>query len=136
MRELSGRTRLDRALRLLTDVRPGEGRIALLLALNLFLILVAYYLLKPVREALILSEHSARFKTYLSAAQVAVLFVVVPLYGRLVAQLPRRRLIDMVTYFFVACLVVFYALAHAGMNVGVVYFVGIGIFNLMIVAQF
>ena len=45
---------LDRFLRLFSDVRPGEGVTALLLALNIFLLLTTYYILKPVREALIL----------------------------------------------------------------------------------
>ena len=43
---------LDRGLRVFADVRAGEGFTALLLALNVFLILMAYYVLKPVREAL------------------------------------------------------------------------------------
>ncbi len=54
---------LDRFLRLFTDVKAGEGQTALLLALNVFLILMAYYVLKPVREALILGEGSAELKT-------------------------------------------------------------------------
>ena len=44
---------VDRLLRLFTDVRAGESGTALLLTLNIFLILTAYYLIKPVREALI-----------------------------------------------------------------------------------
>ena len=47
---------LDKMLRFAADVRPGEGLTAVLLSLNVFLILMAYYVLKPVREALILSE--------------------------------------------------------------------------------
>ena len=41
---------VERLLRLSTDVRPGEGRLALLMFVNVFLILCAYYLLKPLRE--------------------------------------------------------------------------------------
>ena len=67
------RSALDRLLNIFTDVREGESRTALLLALNVFLILMAYYILKPVREALILSEGSAELKSYMSAALVAVL---------------------------------------------------------------
>ncbi len=37
---------------------------------------------------------------------------------------------------FAACLVLFYFLAHAGVPLGVVFFLWIGIFNVMIVAQF
>ena len=40
---------------------------------NVFLILMAYYILKTVREALILGEGTAELKSYLSAGQVAVL---------------------------------------------------------------
>src|SRR5262249_8575723 len=105
-------SRLDRMLGAFTDVHPGQGPTALVLALNVFLILTAYYVLKPVREALILSEGSAELKSYLSAGQVAVLAVVVPLYGKLVARFPRMRLINLVTLFFAACPVVFYVLAR------------------------
>ena len=129
-------TRLDRALRIVADVRAGEGATALLLALNVFLILTAYYVLKPVREALILGQGSPELKSYMSVGQVALLMVVVPLYGRLVSALPRLRLMRVVTWFFIACLIAFYVLAQAGVPLGVVYFLWIGIFNLMIVAQF
>ncbi|MCP4900937.1 MAG: MFS transporter [bacterium] len=127
---------LDRFLRAFTDVRPGEGTKAILLALNIFLILTAYYVLKPVREALILSEGSAELKSYMSAGQVFLLAFAVPLYAKLVSAMPRRRLINTVTAFFAVCLVVFYFLAHAGVSLGVVFFLWIGVFNMMIPAQF
>jgi len=44
---------ITRFLRLFTDIRQGEAAKALLLALNVFLILLAYYILKAIREALI-----------------------------------------------------------------------------------
>ena len=123
-------------LRAFADVRPGEGLTAVLLAGNVFLILLAYYILKPVREALILGQGSAEIKSYLSVGQVALLIVVVPLYAKLVAAMPRMRLIRVVTWFFIACLVAFYVLAQAGVSLGIPYFLWIGVFNLMIVAQF
>ena len=127
---------LERFLNLFTVVRPGEARTALLLALNVFLILMAYYILKTVREALILGEGTAELKSYLSAGQVVVLAFVVPYYGRLVARFPRMKLINVVTVFFIICPPVFYLLAQLGVPLGMIYFVWIGIFNLMIVAQF
>ena len=113
------RSRLDRFLGVFTDVHAGEGFTALLLALNVFLILMAYYILKPVREALILGEGSAELKTYMSAGQVVVLAFVVPMYAKLVANRPRMRLINTVTAFFTACLVVFYLLAQAGVPLAI-----------------
>src|SRR5262245_16204589 len=136
MTALNRPSSLDRALRLFADVRPGEGRLAVLLALNVFLILTTYYILKPVREALILGQGSPELKTYLSVGQVALLSVAVPYYGRLAARLHRRALLNVVTYFFVACLAAFYVLAQADVPIGIAYFLWIGVFNLMIVAQF
>jgi ATP:ADP antiporter, AAA family len=127
---------LDRMLRLAADVRAGEGLTATLLCLNVFLILMAYYVLKPVREALILSEGSAAQKTYLSVVEVFLLALIVPIYGRLVKRLNRRLLINTVTGFFVLCLIAFYALGHSGAHLGIAFFLWISIFNLMIVAQF
>ena len=127
---------LDRGLRVFADVRNGEGFIALLLALNVFLILMAYYVLKPVREALVLGEFSPEVKSYLSAGQVVLLAFVVPFYGRLVSRLPRMKLINTVTLFFAACPVIFYGLNKAGVPLAIIFFIWIGIFSLMVIAQF
>jgi len=60
---------IERFLGLFTDIRPGEAQKALLLALNIFLLLLAYYLTKPVREALLLINAKApQTKAYLSGA--------------------------------------------------------------------
>jgi AAA family ATP:ADP antiporter len=131
-----GRSRLERWLGAFAEVRAGEGMTALLFAANVFLILMAYYVLKPVREALILGEGSAELKSYMSAFQVILLAFVVPAYGRLVSRLPRMRLINVVTGIFVACLVAFFVAAQLGLPIAIVFFLWIGIFNLMIVAQF
>ena len=127
----------DRALRLFADVHAGEGPTALLLALNVFLLLATYYCIRPVREALILSTAGgAELKSYLAAGQAVLLLGLVPAYGALADRLPRRRLLNVVTAFFVACLVTFYLLTRAGAPIAVVFFLWVGIFNLMIVAQF
>jgi AAA family ATP:ADP antiporter len=127
---------LDRSLRLFADVRAGEGGTALLLGLNVFLLLASYYFIKPVREALILSGAGAEVKSYAAAGQALLLLILVPTYGLLADRLPRRGLLNAVTAFFIACLIGFYALTRAGVQVGVPFFLWVGIFNLMIIAQF
>src|SRR5215218_314209 len=126
---------LDRALRLFADVRAGEGGTAVLLALNVFLVFCAYYVIKPIREALILSEGGAEVKSYAAAGQAVLLLLLVPAYGALADRLPRRGLLNTVTAFFVVCLIGFYILTHAKVPVGVAFFLWVGVFNLMIVAQ-
>jgi len=127
---------LDRFLRLFADVRSGEGVTALLLSANVFVLLTCYSVLKPVREALILGQGSAEIKSYTAALQVLVLAAVVPLYGRLADRVPRRRLINIVTAVFTACLLGFYGLAQLAVPLGVVFYVWLGIFSAMLVAQF
>ena len=129
---------LDSLLSLFTDVHPGESPTALLLSLNVFLLLAAYYIIKPVREALILTEAGgAQAKSYLGAVIAVAMFVVVPLYSRLVNHYIRSTLVSLVTGFFIACLVGFWALSRANVPyLGYVFFVWIAIFNVMVIAQF
>src|SRR5262245_7303220 len=128
---------LERFLRLFTDVRDGEGPQVVLLAFNVFLILTAYYVMKPVREALILTlPNGAEVKSYALAAQAVPRLVIVPLYGALARRMNRRTLINVVTLFFIACPPAFYVATGAGINVGVTYFLWLGIFSLMVIAQF
>jgi len=89
-----------------------------------------------VREALVLAGGGAEIKSYAAAGQALLLLLAVPCYGWLATRLPRRVLINGVTLFFVACLLLFYLLAQAEVSLGVVFFLWVGIFNLMVPAQF
>ena len=131
-----GGSALDRFLRLFADVRAGEGITAVLLMLNIFLLLASYYLLKTIREPLILTvPGGAELKSYSSAAIAAILIVLVPVYSAIASRVSRVRLINGVTAFFIACLVAFFLLNRSGVPVGVAFFIWVGIFNLMVIAQ-
>ncbi len=130
------RNGLERFLLLFADVRAGEGLTAILLTLNLFLLLSSYYIIKTVREALILSEGSAEIKSYAAACQALLLFLLVPAYGYLASRVNRIKLINGVTLFFISNLAVFYFLSRLQLPLGVIFFLWVGIFNLFIIAQF
>lgn len=72
---------LVRALRLFGDIRAGEGTTVLLMCLNVFLLLMPYYILKTAREPLMLLAGGAELKSYAAAAQALALIFYVPLYG-------------------------------------------------------
>ncbi len=128
---------LDRALSLFADVHSGEGAGVLLLALNAFLLLTAYYLIKPVREALILTGGGAEVKSYSSAGQALLLLFLIPAYGRFASRVSRIGLITWVTLIFISNLFFFYGLGLAKTPfIGVAFFLWVGIFNVMIIAQF
>jgi AAA family ATP:ADP antiporter len=127
---------LDRVLGIFTDVRGGEGITALLLMLNIFLLLAAYSMLKTIREPLILTvPGGAEVKSYSAAAIAGLFLILVPLYSAIASRVSRVKLINGVTLFFAACLVAFFALSRTGVPIGVAFFIWVGIFNLMVIAQ-
>jgi AAA family ATP:ADP antiporter len=128
---------VDRLLRVFSDVRPGEGGTALLMTFNLFLLMVGYYVMKTVREPLILVGGGAEMKSYAAAAQALVLMGFVPLYSWFSSRVDRMRLITGVLVFFIACIEIFYAGALAEVPfLGFVFYVWVGIFSLASIAQF
>ncbi len=131
---------LARVLRVFTDVHPGEAVTALLLTANVFFLLSAYYVLKPLREDLILAMASgAEYKSYMSGAIAILLFGLVPLYGKLVDRLPRIKLVIGVSLAFAAQLLLFYvaiAMPSLRANLGLFFYAWVGVFNVMVVAQF
>ncbi len=136
----SQKSALEKFLGIFTEVRAGEGVTALLLTLNIFLLLASYYVIKPVREGLILAmESGAEYKSYMSGAIAVALLVAVPAYANFAKKLPRNRLVVGVTLFFLSHLVLFYLLSNieaAKQYLGPVFFLWVGIFNMMVVAQF
>ena len=94
------KTLLERLLSPIADVRRGVAGSALLMALLMFLLLGAYYLLKTAREMFILSEGGAEVKSYSSAGQAILLLGLVPAYGAYASRVNRIRLVRWVTLFF------------------------------------
>jgi ATP:ADP antiporter, AAA family len=130
------RTRIEWLLSPVADVRREEVSSVLLMTLLMFLLLGAYYMLKTAREVFILTQGGAEVKSYSSAGQALLLLFLVPAYGAFASRVNRVRLVRSVTLFFAANLLLFIAAVHAGLRVGVVYFLWVGIFNLMAIAQF
>jgi len=139
-------SRLERALRLFTLVRPGEGPTAVLMFANVFLILCAYYFIKPLREGWIaisdIGELSKmEVKAYSSFAQTLLLIPVATWYGRLSERQQRSALINRTTLFCMSNMAVFWVL-QPGLFLeslpvsGVFFYLWVGMFGVFIVAQF
>jgi len=139
-------TALEDLLSLFTEVRAGEGPAGIALLLGMFLVLAAYYFVKPARDGLLavspaggLSE--TELKAYSSFGQSLCLLAALPLYDHLSKRLSRRTLVCTVTLFFAANLLVFWALQPGLLfddvgYVGIAFYLWVGIFNVFIVAQF
>lgn len=127
---------LDRALRPFADVRAGEALTAVLFSTSLFVGLFAYYVLKTVREPLVLATGGAELRSYATGVQALVLAGAVPLYGRLAARLDRRTLVLGTSLFFLGCLELFSIAAWLEVPyVGFAFFVWLGVYVLTSVAQ-
>jgi AAA family ATP:ADP antiporter len=73
------RSGFERLLALFTSVRAGEGRCVAILSLQAFLLMVAYYLIRPVREVLILTHGGAELRSYAVGVQAVLLILIIPL---------------------------------------------------------
>src|SRR5262245_2915922 len=106
------------------------------MAVTMLLLLGAYYILKTARDALILTYGGAEVKTYSSAGQALLLLLIIPVFSALASRVGRTKLLAAVTMFFVFNLFMFALFGRGNRFVGIVYFLWVGIFSVMIVAQF
>lgn len=130
----------ERLLNFISIVRPGEGISCLLLTANATILMACYYLLKVVREPLILAYGGAQYKSYATALQAIVLMIVVPLftvfYHKHANSDDRSSIINRVLLFFASNLLIFIFLDFLNFNIGMAFYVWLGIFSVMVVAQF
>jgi AAA family ATP:ADP antiporter len=127
---------LASAFRPFSRVHPDEVGIVALMTLTTFLLLTAYYLLKTVREPLILLQGGAEMKLYARAGQAVLMVGVVHLYGQLAQRVGRIRLLSIVFLFFISNLAVFAVLAKAEVPIGLPFFLWVGVFSYTVIAQF
>jgi ATP:ADP antiporter, AAA family len=132
----------DSAQRGLFAVAPEEVR-ALVISFSSFTLLLAcYYVLRPVRDGLAATLGADSIK-YLSSAVFVAMLLIVPIFGWLVARVPRPRLVPGLYAFFILNLIVF-ALAFGRYgDAGAVsavwaraFYVWLTVFNLFAVSVF
>ena len=106
---MSFEARLHGWLARVVAVRPHEAKALLWSFAYFFCLLAGYYVLRPVRDEMGLAS-GIKNLPWLFTATFLVMLAAVPLYGALVARLPRRRFIPLVYHFFVANIVIFWVL--------------------------
>ncbi len=103
-----------------------------------FALLAGYYVLRPLRDQMGIAG-GVRNLPWLFTATFVTLIVAQPLYGALVAKLPRTRFIPIVYHFFVANILLFWlflTLGIAPVIVARVFFVWVSVFSLFAVVVF
>jgi len=117
---------------------PQERRAALWSFAYFFTLLAGYYVLRPLRDQMGIAG-GVKALPWTFTATFVTLLVAQPIYGELVAKLPRSRFIPIVYHFFAFNLLVFWLLLQLGIAtviVARVFFVWVSVFNLFAVAVF
>ncbi|MBN2409057.1 MAG: hypothetical protein JXE07_04915, partial [Candidatus Aminicenantes bacterium] len=151
----------EKFLRIFGDVRAGESVTALILLLDIFLLLASYYIIKVVREPLVLVSAEKDLEILLrsnlpewlrsilqiqqgpqlmagaAACQAILLIGFIPLYCWLASRVKRLYFLIGVTSFFISNIILFYFLSLAKVPfLGFIFYIWVGIFNNSMIAQF
>ena len=107
-----------------------------------FCVLSAYYMLRPVREAMGVESGPATLP-YLFMASFAVMLLATPLFGWITSRYPRRVFLPWVYAFFILNILIFWAIFSQRIDegqshvwLGRVFFVWLSVFNLYVVSVF
>jgi AAA family ATP:ADP antiporter len=124
----------------LVEVRPQELGALLISSAYHFLVLAAWYVLRPIRDAMG-AAGGVDDLPWLFTGTLAAMLAVQPLFSGLVARWPRRKSLPWTYRFFALNLVGFYAAiqATAGSSqlwLGRVFFVWASVFALFVVSVF
>ena len=117
---------------------PQERGAALWSFAYFFTLLAGYYVLRPLRDQMAIAG-GIRNLPWLFTATFATLLVAQPLYGMLVAKLPRARFIPIVNHFFVVNLALFWLFLTLQIDTALVarmFYVWVAVFSLFSVAVF
>lgn len=131
---------LPALVRRLVDVRVNEGRALVWSFVYYFLVLTAYYILRPIRDEMGVVGGVENLSWLFTGTLVGMLLLQ-PLYGSLVAAWPRQRFVPFAHRFFAAHLVLFFfafGVLHEGASVwaGRLFFIWVSVFNLFVVSVF
>ena len=130
----------SRLLRRAVAIEPGEGAALGWAWLYIFALLVAYYIMRPIRDEMGVAGGVGNLPWLFTGTLVAMIVLNVP-FGWLVRALPRVRFIAVTYRFFAANILVFAALLWladkgAAVWVGRAFFIWLSVFNLFVVSVF
>lgn len=119
------------------QVRPGEGRRVVLTFLYFFLIITAYYLIKPVSRSLVLGELGSRLVPYVDLVCAVLMGPVVTVFARLVDRVPKSALVSGSFGVVIALLLGFWKLLALPVPwVAGAFYIWVAIFSVLVVTLF
>lgn len=122
------------------DVKPNELRALWLGFAFHFIILTAYYIVRPIRDSI---AAGSRLETlpWMFAATLIVMLIANAIFAAIVARMERRKFIPFAYAFFILVLILFFLLMRTGSSAqqvwtGRAFYVWVSVFNLFNTAIF
>jgi AAA family ATP:ADP antiporter len=123
-------------------VEPEELRAVAWSFLYFFCIMSAYFMLRSVRESMALVSGVATIP-WLFTGTFILMLIATPIYGLVTSKYPRRIFLPWVYYFFIANILIFFAIFTYAQSNGLslvwisrAFFVWLSVFNLYVVSVF
>lgn len=138
----ASQNRPDLLITRILGARPGEFGAAAWSFTYFFCILGAYYMIRPVREAMAVYSGPETIK-YLFGGTLVAMLVATTVFGWVASRYPRKVFLPWVYYFFVANILIFWFVFSNAVKVGDsyvwvarIFFVWLSVFNLFVVSVF
>jgi len=130
-------TTLGRLLARLTNTRPGETSVALLMFAYSFLAMTAHNILKPVIKSKIIDDLGAENLPPILLLSSILIGLLMHTYGTAARRLPRRHVIPMTQGALIVVILVLWALLRAGDTwVSVALYLFGQFFGILLISQF
>src|SRR5438105_14193098 len=118
------------------DVRPGEGVRTLFMALHMFCVLFAYYILKPLSQALFLTKFDIDQLPYLYMVMAAMGGVLAYAYTRVAVRSSLAAAVNWSTAVIVVCLLGIWWMLRFNFDwMLYVFNIWVSLFSIVTVAQ-
>lgn len=126
------------SLRRLVAVETGEVKALLISCLYFFLILCAYYIIRPIRNEMVIANGVSNIH-WLTLMTLVVLIAITPIFGWITSRFKTRQFLSYCTIFFASHLIVFFFLFNVEQRSPMVtraFYVWVNVFNMFIVSLF
>ncbi len=123
--------------RRLIHIHPGEGQKVTLTFLYFFLVITAYYVIKPVSRSLVLDGLGSRLVPYADLICVLLMGPIVTIFARLVDRIEKPRLVSLAFLSVTGIILLFWTLLKwpqpwlAG-----AFYIWVSIFSVLVVTLF
>lgn len=122
----------------LVSVEPGEAGALAASFLYFYLLLCAYYIIRPIRDEMLIANGVENVQ-WLLLMTMGVMLAITPVFGWITSNFRTRQFLSFCTLFFATNLAVFFFLFDVQERSAVVtrsFFVWVNVFNMFIVSLF